>query len=47
MAEEMIRIENVTYEYNSYNSTGEEDTLTAIKDINISIRKANISNSWT
>lgn len=35
----MIRIENVTYEYNSYNSTGEEDTLTAIKDINISIRK--------
>ncbi len=39
MAEEMIRIENVTYEYNSYNSTGEEDTLTAIKDINISIRK--------
>ena len=39
MAEEMIRIENVTYEYNSYNSTGEEDTLTAIKDINISIKK--------
>ncbi len=39
MAEEMIKIENVTYEYNSYNSTGEEDTLTAIKDINISIKK--------
>ncbi|TCS86132.1 energy-coupling factor transport system ATP-binding protein [Keratinibaculum paraultunense] len=39
MAEEMIKIENVTYEYNSYNSLGEEDKLIAIKDINISIKK--------
>ncbi|QQY80890.1 energy-coupling factor transporter ATPase [Keratinibaculum paraultunense] len=35
----MIKIENVTYEYNSYNSLGEEDKLIAIKDINISIKK--------
>ncbi len=36
MAEEMIRIENVTFEYNSL---GGDNRLLAIKDINISVEK--------
>lgn len=36
MADEMIRIENVTYEYNSI---GEDSQLMAIKDVNISVNK--------
>lgn len=36
MAEEMIRIENVTFEYNSL---GGDNRLLAIKDINISVKK--------
>lgn len=36
MLEEMIRIENATYEYKSF---GEENISLAIKDINISVKK--------
>ncbi|GFN36902.1 energy-coupling factor transporter ATPase [Tepidimicrobium xylanilyticum] len=36
MSEDIIRIENVTYKYNS---VGEDSQLTAIKDINISVKK--------
>lgn len=36
MSEDIIRIENVTYKYNSI---GEDSQLTAIKDINISVKK--------
>ena len=39
MAEEMIKIENVNYEYTSF---GDDDKLLAVKDVDVSIKKESI-----